>query len=204
MCSCIAAVLSLLLSCPTAVLYTITALLGLTTSPRFNDKPPAPKAQSYLELQLQQYGITSVHLAILTAIGENFSIPVNTVADLRALETIGVVTDELLLSSGFNATEVQLYRSMLDSLAPVGGRGYVLDPLGGHRTHAEELNIEAIVTGWGFAKYAPLFTQHEVDVEVLGDLTREDLAAMGINAVGARLKILRRIDAYLSSNRTYF
>jgi len=56
-----------------------------------------------------------------------------------------------------------------------------------------EVDISFFVTSLGFAQYAHLFVEHEIDVETLGDLTYEHLNDMGIKTVGGRLKILKAI-----------
>ncbi|KAL6909382.1 hypothetical protein ACP4OV_001663 [Aristida adscensionis] len=61
--------------------------------------------------------------------------------------------------------------------------------------------VKAWLEGLGLARYAPVFEIHEVDDEVLPQLTLEDLKDMGIGAVGSRRKMytaiqkLRRSDS---------
>ena len=46
--------------------------------------------------------------------------------------------------------------------------------------------------GFGLARYADLFAEHEIDSEVLPDLTDEDLEKLGI-PLGARKKLVKAI-----------
>ena len=46
------------------------------------------------------------------------------------------------------------------------------------------------LAGLGLAKHIDLFTEHEVDLEVLADITDEDLREIGL-PLGARKKVLK-------------
>lgn len=54
--------------------------------------------------------------------------------------------------------------------------------------------------GLGLGKYRPVFEIHEVDEEVLGLLTLDDLKEMGISAVGSRRKMYSAIQSLRNNN----
>lgn len=54
--------------------------------------------------------------------------------------------------------------------------------------------VQMWLNGLGLAQYAPVFEIHEVDEEVLPQLTLDDLKDMGINAVGSRRKLYSAIQ----------
>ena len=45
-------------------------------------------------------------------------------------------------------------------------------------------------------EFAPVFEQHKIDFEILGDLTFDDIKEMGIDALGPRRKIFREITQW--------
>lgn len=57
-----------------------------------------------------------------------------------------------------------------------------------------EDGVRMWLNGLGLPQYAPIFEIHEVDEEVLPQLTLEDLKDMGINAVGSRRKLYSAIQ----------
>ncbi|KAF9607114.1 hypothetical protein IFM89_032230 [Coptis chinensis] len=57
-----------------------------------------------------------------------------------------------------------------------------------------EDSVRMWLHGLGLGRYAPVFEMHEVDEEVLPQLTLEDLKDMGINAIGSRRKLYSAIQ----------
>jgi hypothetical protein len=60
-------------------------------------------------------------------------------------------------------------------------------------------DIKQWLEGIGLSKYAQAFADNEIDLEVLPDLTEDDLEKLGL-PMGPRKKLLRAIDA-LSDQR---
>src|SRR5215470_15573261 len=57
------------------------------------------------------------------------------------------------------------------------------------------MDIAAWLRGLGLELYAPAFRDNDVDVEVLPELTAEDLISIGVTSVGHRRKLLSAIAA---------
>jgi class 3 adenylate cyclase/tetratricopeptide (TPR) repeat protein len=57
------------------------------------------------------------------------------------------------------------------------------------------VEIKAWLEGLALAEYEPAFREHQITVDVLGDLSDDDLRSIGIAAVGARKRLLRAIVA---------
>jgi hypothetical protein len=56
------------------------------------------------------------------------------------------------------------------------------------------MDIAAWLRGLGLERYEPAFREHEIDAEVLPELTESHLAALGL-PLGTRLKLLKAITA---------
>ncbi|MGX5825866.1 ATP-binding protein [Mesorhizobium sp. 43Arga] len=61
------------------------------------------------------------------------------------------------------------------------------------------MDIEAWLEDLGLGKYAPVFRDNDVDIEVLSKLTAEDLTALGVTSIGHRRKLLSGIAALVES-----
>lgn len=57
-------------------------------------------------------------------------------------------------------------------------------------------NLSEWLESEGFGVYQPVFKEHEIDFDILPDLTESDLAEMGM-PIGARKRMIRAIEAYL-------
>jgi hypothetical protein len=57
------------------------------------------------------------------------------------------------------------------------------------------MNIAAWLQSLGLERYEPLFSDNEIDWEVLPKLTSEDLREIGVIAIGHRRKLLNAISA---------
>ena len=57
------------------------------------------------------------------------------------------------------------------------------------------MDVAAWLRGLGLEQYAPAFRDHDVDGEVLPELTAEDLISIGVTSVGHRRKLLAAIAA---------
>lgn len=55
------------------------------------------------------------------------------------------------------------------------------------------MDIEAWLVDLGLGKYAPVFRDNDVDLEVLSKLNAEDLTALGVTSIGHRRKLLSAI-----------
>lgn len=55
------------------------------------------------------------------------------------------------------------------------------------------LEIGAWLEGLGLAEYEPAFREHQITADVIGDLSDDDLKAIGITTLGARKRLLRAI-----------
>ena len=55
------------------------------------------------------------------------------------------------------------------------------------------MNVAAWLSGLGLEQYERAFRDHDVDVEVLPELTAEDLVGLGVNSLGHRRKLLAAI-----------
>src|SRR5215471_7317503 len=61
------------------------------------------------------------------------------------------------------------------------------------------MDIAAWLRGLGLERYEPAFREHEIDTEVLPELTESHLAALGL-PLGTRLKLLKAIAALRHGN----
>ena len=57
------------------------------------------------------------------------------------------------------------------------------------------MDVRTWLAGLGLSRYEGAFRENEIDLEVLPELTAEDLADLGVTAVGHRRKLLAAIDA---------
>jgi class 3 adenylate cyclase len=57
------------------------------------------------------------------------------------------------------------------------------------------VEIAAWLRGLGLEQYEPAFREHDVDAEVLPELTAEDLIGLGVTSIGHRRKLLAAIAA---------
>lgn len=55
-------------------------------------------------------------------------------------------------------------------------------------------DLPSMLTSLGLDRYIGVFNQHEIDLTTFGTLTDQDLMEIGINAFGARRKILLAIS----------
>ena len=55
------------------------------------------------------------------------------------------------------------------------------------------MDIDGLLRGIGFAQYAEMFRAHDIDIELLGRLTNEDLKDIGVVSLGHRKKLLEAI-----------
>lgn len=55
-------------------------------------------------------------------------------------------------------------------------------------------DLPSMLTSLGLDRYIAVFNQHEIDLTTFGTLTDQDLMEIGINAFGARRKILLAIS----------
>lgn len=55
-------------------------------------------------------------------------------------------------------------------------------------------DLPSMLTSLGLERYIGVFNQHEIDLTTFGTLTDQDLMEIGINAFGARRKILLAIS----------
>jgi hypothetical protein len=53
--------------------------------------------------------------------------------------------------------------------------------------------VKTFLRKHGLSKYEANFDEHEIDMEVIADLTESDLAKMGIYTVGGRKKVLKAL-----------
>jgi hypothetical protein len=56
------------------------------------------------------------------------------------------------------------------------------------------LDIDSWLGGIGFAQYAEMFRANDIDIELLGRLTNDDLKDMGVVSLGHRKKLLEAIS----------
>jgi SAM domain (Sterile alpha motif) len=57
------------------------------------------------------------------------------------------------------------------------------------------LNIDGWLRGIGLAQYAEMFRANDIDIELLGRLTNDDLKELGVASFGHRKKLLEGIAA---------
>jgi class 3 adenylate cyclase len=57
------------------------------------------------------------------------------------------------------------------------------------------LDIDGWLRGIGFAQYAEMFRANDIDIELLGRLTSDDLKGIGVVSLGHRKKLLEAIAA---------
>jgi hypothetical protein len=55
------------------------------------------------------------------------------------------------------------------------------------------LDIDGWLRGIGFAQYAEMFRANDIDIELLGRLTNDDLKDIGVASFGNRKKLLKAI-----------
>jgi uncharacterized protein YjiS (DUF1127 family) len=55
------------------------------------------------------------------------------------------------------------------------------------------LDIDGWLCGIGFAQYAEMFRANDIDIELLGRLTNDDLKDIGVVSLGHRKKLLQAI-----------
>ena len=70
--------------------------------------------------------------------------------------------------------------------------GMIVADAPGHGVGVGSVDILAWLTGLGLERYAQTFRDHEVDLEVLGELAEGDLEKLGI-PLGHRKKLLKAI-----------
>ena len=58
-----------------------------------------------------------------------------------------------------------------------------------------QLEIKAWLEGLALAEYEPAFREHQITVDVLADLSDDDLKSIGIATLGARKRLLKAIAA---------
>jgi class 3 adenylate cyclase len=61
------------------------------------------------------------------------------------------------------------------------------------------LDIDGWLRGIGFAQYAEMFRANDIDIELLGRLTSDDLQDMGVVSLGHRKKLLEAIAALVAA-----
>lgn len=66
-------------------------------------------------------------------------------------------------------------------------------------TSADWPDLASMLTSLGLDRYIGIFTQHEIDLTTFATLTDHDLLEIGINAFGARRKILLAISGKKSN-----
>jgi SAM domain (Sterile alpha motif) len=57
------------------------------------------------------------------------------------------------------------------------------------------VEIKAWLEGLALAEYEPAFRDHQITVDVLGDLSDDELRSIGIAPLGARKRLLKAIPA---------
>ena len=57
--------------------------------------------------------------------------------------------------------------------------------------------FETVLTTHGFDAYVPVFRLHAIRIDVLGQLTADDLLEVGVDSLGKRVRILKLIDAFV-------
>jgi hypothetical protein len=57
------------------------------------------------------------------------------------------------------------------------------------------LDIDGWLRGIGFAQYTEVFRANDIDIELLGRLTNDDLRDIGVVSLGHRKKLLEAIAA---------
>ena len=55
------------------------------------------------------------------------------------------------------------------------------------------MDIDGWLRGIGFAQYAEMFRANDIDIELLGRLTNDDLKDIGVVSLGHRKKLLEAI-----------
>jgi hypothetical protein len=58
------------------------------------------------------------------------------------------------------------------------------------RAEGTELDIDSWLRGIGLAQYAEIFRANDIDIELLGRLTNDDLKDIGVVSFGHRKKLL--------------
>jgi class 3 adenylate cyclase len=61
------------------------------------------------------------------------------------------------------------------------------------------LDIDGWLRGIGFAQYAEMFRANDIDIELLGRLTSDDLKDIGVVSLGHRKKLLEAIAALVAA-----
>ena len=73
-------------------------------------------------------------------------------------------------------------------------------------SESETYKGQRAVTTWlaenGFSKWTVLFIEHEINMDSLQELQKEDLHEMGITKVGVKLNILRAVRQIQKTNNT--
>ena len=77
-------------------------------------------------------------------------------------------------------------------LAPITGN-YLQDQLLTRESRRLNLDIDGWLSGIGLAQYAELFRANDIDSEMLGRLTNDDLKDIGVASLGHRKKLLEAI-----------
>ncbi len=62
-----------------------------------------------------------------------------------------------------------------------------------------KLDIDGWLRGIGFAQYTEIFRANDLDIEMLGRLTNDDLKDMGVVSLGHRKKLLEAIAALVAA-----
>ena len=65
--------------------------------------------------------------------------------------------------------------------------------------HEGTFDITAWLTSLGLPQYAPAFVDNDVDAEILGELTADDLREMGVKSIGHRRRLLKAAQAVADS-----
>ena len=63
------------------------------------------------------------------------------------------------------------------------------------------MEIKAWLEGLALAEYEPAFRENQITMEVLGDLSDDDLKSIGVVTVGARKRLLKAIASLPASAR---
>lgn len=57
----------------------------------------------------------------------------------------------------------------------------------------EDVSVEEFLSGIEFNHYLPIFTREHITIDILVDMTHEDLQSIGITAFGHRHRILKKV-----------
>ena len=65
------------------------------------------------------------------------------------------------------------------------------------------MDIDGWLRGIGLDQYAEIFRANDIDIELLGRLTSDDLQDMGVVSLGHRKKLLEAIAALVAAHETH-